>query len=305
MVDDHGVGIAEGVLAYVPLRRPREHVTRHPAGLRHAAQPQVGGHRDQHRQDVPLGLRRLGQLPPARVGEAVQEPRPGVELDQQRGDRRERQHPGQLVLQLPGLRRDVLGRQRRHHQVAVAVQADRPAVTGRGTGEGRLQLGQRCVQFLLSLLQGARGGRGLADQPAVLLLPGRPLPGRVQVGRRVGVPPRPGHEHIAGAQPVPQAQGHAQLPVVPVRGVLPALAGLLQVVGVPGRHEPGRRARGDLPAAEPVHLLQDGHGRHQLRGARAALEIDHGQHVRGELPQVGVGGVQLRQPAVVLRQRLP
>jgi hypothetical protein len=95
---------------------------------------------------------------------------------------------------------------------------------------------------------------------------------------------------------------------VPERGFIPALAGLGQVVGVPGGHERDRRPGRDLPAADPVLVLQDLHGVHQVAGAGPALEVDRVQHVRGELPQVGVGGLQrcqrrralgrLRAPAV-------
>lgn len=125
--------------------------------------------------------------------------------------------------------------------------------------------------------------------------------GRVAVRTigRVGVAARARHEHIPAAQPVPQAQDHAQLPEMAVSGVLLGLTGLGQVVGVLGGHEGGRRARGHLTSAEPVHLLQDGHRLHQLARTGPALEVDRGQHVRGELTKVGVGGLQLRQPAVV------
>ncbi|HEV7977217.1 hypothetical protein [Amycolatopsis sp.] len=53
-----------------------------------------------------------------------------VQLDQQRHDRRERQHLRELGLQRGRLGRDVLGGQRRDHQVAGLVQPDRPVAAG-------------------------------------------------------------------------------------------------------------------------------------------------------------------------------
>ena len=92
---------------------------------------------------------------------------------------------------------------------------------------------------------------------------------------------------------------------MPEAGVVAGLAGLLQVTGVPGRHERGGRAGGDLPAPAGIQVLQDGLRCHQVRRARAAGEVDCRQHPGGELPQVGVGGVHRRQAAVVPGQRLP
>ena len=188
VVDDHGVGVAERVLADVPLRRPREHVIGHPAGLRHAGQPQVGGHRDQHGRMFRLVSADLASFrPPAWVKQS-RNPVRASRLDQQRGDRRERQHAGQLVLRAPwpppgypqpataappGGRRHPAGPPRDHR-------------AGNRRGPTPFQRAPRAVPPFPA--QGARGGCGLADQPAVLVLPRCPLPGRVQVGRGVGVP---------------------------------------------------------------------------------------------------------------------
>ena len=147
---------------------------------------------------------------------------------------------------------------------------------------------------------------GLPTSRQYSALLGRPLRRGVQVGRRVGVAARPGHEHVPGAQPVPQAQDHAQLPVVPEGGVVTGLAGLVQVVGVPGRHERGRahrRGPSGRRCAFSFFKIATAVIRSVVPGP--PVKVDRCQHVRGELPQVGVGGVHRRQPAMVLGQRLP
>jgi hypothetical protein len=135
------------------------------------------------------------------VGEAVQEAGAYVQLDQQRGDRRERQHPGQLILELPGLGGNVLGGQLGDHQLVIAIQPDRSGIVRQSAGQGLLQIRQRGAQLLLALLQGVSGLGRLADQRAERGLSGRPLLERVQVGRRVRVPPRPRHEDVPGPEP--------------------------------------------------------------------------------------------------------
>ncbi|MGN9846573.1 hypothetical protein ACTMTI_51570 [Nonomuraea sp. H19] len=72
------------------------------------------------------GLQRGG------AGEAVQEVRACVQLDQQGRDRCEWRHRGQLGLQCLGLGRYVLGRQRRHHPVRILIQPDQAGVVGSG-----------------------------------------------------------------------------------------------------------------------------------------------------------------------------
>ncbi|MER6936085.1 hypothetical protein, partial [Streptomyces halstedii] len=83
------------------------------------------------------------------MSEAAQEVRAHVQLDQQGGDRRERQHPRQLRLQLLGLAWHVLGRQRRDHQLVVLIEPDRAGVIRQRLGQGGIQVGQRGMQFLL------------------------------------------------------------------------------------------------------------------------------------------------------------
>jgi len=163
----------------------------------------------------------------------------------------------------------------------------------------------RARQLVLHLGDGLGRPGWFADQLAELGQAWLPLLRGEQVSARVGVAAGAGHEHIARSQPVPQSQHGAHFPVVPERGFVPALAGLGQVAGVPGGHERGRRPGRDLPAAGPVQVLQDLHGVHQVAGAGPALEVDRVQHVRGELPEVGVGGLQRRQPAVVPGERFP
>lgn len=93
---------------------------------------QTRGLDDQDREDVALGLGGPGQPAPTSVSATVQELGAGVLLDQQRGDGRDRQHPGQG-----------------HHQPAIVVQPDRADVVAGGAGEGLLQGG---AQLLLASL---------------------------------------------------------------------------------------------------------------------------------------------------------
>jgi len=60
------------------------------------------------------------------VGETVQETGAPVRLDQHRGDRRERQQPGEFVPEFGGFGRDVFGRQRTDDQVAVGALLQTP-----------------------------------------------------------------------------------------------------------------------------------------------------------------------------------
>ena len=139
--------------------------------------------------------------------------------------------------------------------MVVGVQADGAGVVRQRACQGLVHLGQRGVEFFSALLQGVGGLGRLVDELAVVGLLGLPLRGRVQKRRRVGVAARPRHIHIARAETVAQAQDHAQLPVVPVGGVIPGLAGLRQVVGVAGGDEGVGRIAGDLPATRLVQPL--------------------------------------------------
>ena len=116
---------------------------------------------DQHRDQVALQLRGAGLLAPG-VGEAVQQPDAPVELDQQRHDRGEGQHLGQLGLERDRLARDVLGGQRGDHQLAGVVEADR-AVT---RGQDLLELTERPGQLVGDRGQRDRRVGGLADELA-------------------------------------------------------------------------------------------------------------------------------------------
>jgi hypothetical protein len=92
---------------------------------------------------------------------------------------------------------------------------------------------------------------------------------------------------------------------MPERDVVALPQGAGQIVPEAGRHEPvGCRGR-HLAGPGPRQFGQHGQGLHQLVGAGTALEVDRGQHVRHELAQIVVGGVHLRQAAVVARQRRP
>ncbi|MGW2769182.1 hypothetical protein [Streptomyces sp. NPDC001275] len=132
---------------------------------------------------VPLQLRRAGLLA-AGVGEPVQEAGVPVHLHQQRGDRNVRQHPLQLRVQLLGLARDVLRRERRDDQLAVVVEPHRPVAAL----EGALQVSKRLVQLVHHQWQSLGEVRALADQATELRPVLLPLGGLEQVGGRVVVP---------------------------------------------------------------------------------------------------------------------
>ena len=153
---------------------------------------------DQHRDQVPLQLRAAG-LPTAGVDEAVQVAGALVQLDQQRHYRRERQHVGQLRLQRRGLGRDVLRGQRRDHQIAGFVQANRTIPAG----QDLLQLAERLGQLVLRCGQRTGGIGELAHELAELHPLQHPLVRGQQVGGRVAVAARARHEHVTSAQPVP------------------------------------------------------------------------------------------------------
>jgi hypothetical protein len=231
-------------------------------------------------------------------GEAVQEPGALVQLDQQRHDRRERQHLGEFRLERHRLGRDVLGGQRRDHQVAAVVQVHR-AITG---GQHSLQLPERLAQLVLGGGQGAGGVGRFAHELAELRALRRPLLRGQQVGGGVGIAPRAGHVHIAAAQSVAQPEQGAQLPVVPVGAGVTGLARGVEVAAPPRGHEPIRRLVGDAPGAGGVELPQDLHRLQQPCCRGPAGEPDGGQDLRGELPQVPVGAIQGGQVPVVARQ---
>jgi hypothetical protein len=92
---------------------------------------------------------------------------------------------------------------------------------------------------------------------------------------------------------------------VPVGGGVAGLAGGVQVPLVAGRDEPGRRAVGHAACPAGVQLLEDRHRRQQLLRAGPAGKRHGVEHVGGELPQVGVGGVQHAELAVVAWQPRP
>jgi hypothetical protein len=221
------------------------------AGVGHAGQAEVGREGDQDRDQVALQLGGAGLLA-AGVGEAVQEPGALVHLDQQRHDRRERQHLGQLGLQFHRLGRDVLCGQRGDHQIPVIVQPDRT----HAPGQGLLQIAQRGVHLIFDLGQARGGVGGLAHQPAELHPLVGPLARGKQVGGRVGVAARLRHPHVPRPQGVPQREQHAQLPVVPLGGGVAALGGGVQVAAPLRGHEPGRRVCRDLAGAGGVEFPQ-------------------------------------------------
>lgn len=86
------------------------------------------------KRQVPLQLRGAGLLASG-VGEAFEQTGALVHLDQQRHDRRERQHLGQLRLERQRLGRDVLRRQRRDHQLALLVETDQAIARGQALFE--------------------------------------------------------------------------------------------------------------------------------------------------------------------------
>ena len=100
------------------------------------------------------------------MGQALGEPRAGVDLDQHRRDGHAGQHRGELVAQRAGLGGDVLGGQRRDDELPVGAEPD---FAGPGApGELGLQVRQRRVQLVVGQGQGVGRGRRLAGQVAVL-----------------------------------------------------------------------------------------------------------------------------------------
>nr|WP_280309782.1 hypothetical protein [Nocardia abscessus] len=143
------------------------------------------------------------------------------------------------------------------------------------------------MQFIDRVRQRAGRVSGFADRTTEFGALGLPLLRGEQIRRRIGVAARTGHEHVPGAQPVTQAEQHAQRPIVPVGGGIAATAGLLEVAAPLGRHEPGRSLVEHLAAAGRVQLTQHGHRDQQIGRRGAAGEPDARQHVRGELAQIG------------------
>jgi hypothetical protein len=107
---------------------------------------------------------------------------------------------------------------------------------------------------------------------------------------------------VAAAQRVAQAQQHAQLPVVPVRGAVAGRARVIQVAAPAGRHEPGWGVGRDGPHPAGVQLRQQVHCFQQRRDGGPTREPEHPEHVRGELPQVPIRGVDQGEVAVIAGQ---
>lgn len=166
VVDQHQIGRAQGFLAHIPVVGPGQDVVGDAAGLGHPRQPEVGRVRQQYRDQVAFELRGARGLAAA-VGEAVQVAGAFVQLDQQRHDRCERQHLGQLGLERDRLGRNIFRAQRRDDQIPGLVQAHR-ALT---VSEHGFQLGERAVQLLYDAGQGDAGIGGASDQTAELLRP--------------------------------------------------------------------------------------------------------------------------------------
>ena len=215
--------------------------------------------------------------------------------------------PASSSLQLPGLGRDVLGRQRRDHQLA-RPRPGGPSPVSSGSAPARV-FSSSASAACSSSLPCCRASAAVAGLPTSWQYSaclGCPLLRGEQVGRRVGVPARPRHEHIPASAARPAATRSRTAPSSAGRRCRRRTCGPW-----PGSRRTGpARTTVGAPAGTfrpPVAFssFKIGHGLHQLGGARPALEVDHCQHVRGELPQVGVGGVHRRQAAMVAGQRLP
>ena len=232
VVDDRGVGRLQRLGAEVPFGRPGQHVIRDAARFGHRSQAHVRGLGDDHVQQVPLQLRRAGDLP-ARVHQVVGEPGARVDLHQHRRDRDAGQQRAELVAQRLGLGRDVLGGQRRDDQLTVPGQPDLARTAA--PGELGLQVRQGRMQLVARQGQGVGSRRGLADDVAELQPLRLPLLRGEQERGRVGVPARPRDVDISRSQAVAQGHQHAQLPVVPEGGDVACLPRILEVPGPPGQ----------------------------------------------------------------------
>jgi len=111
----------------------------------------------------------------AGVGEAPEEPGPVVELDQQGGDRRERQLPASSCFQGLGLGGTSSALRGGMTRWPSASSRTAPTSSGDDFASTVLQVGHRGVQFLHALLQCAPTVGGLTDQRAELRLPAAPL----------------------------------------------------------------------------------------------------------------------------------
>ena len=154
---------------------------------------------------------------------------------------------------------------------AVSGEITKSPASSRRTGPSplaRTSSFERLAQLVFRSGYRAGGIDGFTDQLAELRPVQHPLLRCQQVCRRIGVAPGARHVHITGAQPIPQRQQRAQLPVVPICAGIAGLRRSVQVAAPPRGHEPVRCAAG----ARDVELAQDLHRFQQLGRGGAACE---------------------------------